>query len=103
MLVSSRDERHIADALVRLGTQTDLIGRSVTPNVPAAVADLAQRLAPLPERSRLLVLKVIRCGTRLALWCLYPQPRATCIENQLMRFPLAAEIHGREDLNVEEV
>ena len=93
MLVCRREERHVGHALVSLGREAYLIRRPVPPYVPASVADLAQ-LARIvsSKRGRLLVLKVVRSRTCLALWCLYPEPGATRVEYKLVRLSPAAEV-----------
>ena len=57
-----------------------------------AVAHLAQIHAQLLEARRLDVLKVILGRARDALRCLYPEPRAASVEDQLMRLVLAAKV-----------
>jgi hypothetical protein len=40
---------------------------------------------------------------RVAIRCLYPEPGASCIEDQLVRFLLASEVHSGKNLDVKEV
>ena len=103
MLVGRSDERHGADALISFSAQADLVCRPVPPDVPTTIAHLAQRAGALPKTRRLPVLEVIGRGARLTLRCLYPEPGAARVEDQLVGLPLAPEVHCRENLYVEEV
>ena len=40
---------------------------------------------------------------RFTIRCLYPEPGAARVEDQLVGLPLAPEVHCRENLYVEEV
>jgi len=71
--------------------------------VTTAIADLAKVRAHLPECLRLNVLEVVLGGAGRTLRCLYPEPGAARVEDQLMRLVLTAKVDGREDLNIEEV
>ena len=41
--------------------------------------------------------------TRVAVGCLYPEPGAARVEDELVRLVLTAEVHGRKYLDVEEI
>ena len=38
-----------------------------------------------------------------AIRCLYPEPGAASVKDELVRLPLTAKVHCAEDLNVKEV
>ena len=103
MLVGSGDEGHIVDALIVRCAQADLVSGTVAPDVVTAVTHLAELCAHLFESFRLNVVEGIFGSTGRTLWRLYPEPRAACVEDQLMWLMSAAEVHCREDLDVEEV
>ena len=93
LLVCRCDECHVGYALIRLGGEAHLVGGSVSPDVPASIADLAQVARVVsPERRRLLILEVVRSRTCLTFWCLYPEPGAASVENQLVRLSFAAKV-----------
>jgi hypothetical protein len=68
-----------------------------------AIAYLTDLCILLLERRRLFVLEVVRSRARRALRSLYPEPGASCIEDQLVRFLLASEVHSGKNLDVKEV
>jgi len=103
LLVGRGDESHIFDALVCLGTETDRVLRSIAPDVATAIAYLTESLRLLLEKCRFFVLEVVRSRARRALRSLYPEPRTTCVEDQLVRFLLASKVHRRKNLDVKEV
>ena len=68
-----------------------------------SVAHLTELGADLFKRFRFDVFESVFRSTGRALWRLYPEPGATCVENQLMWLMATTKVHGREDLDVEEV
>ena len=68
-----------------------------------AIAYLTESLRLLFERCRFFVLEVVRSRARRALRSLYPEPGTTCVEDQLVRFLFASEVHSGKNLDVEEV
>ena len=104
LLIGRRYESHIGHALVRLGRQANLVRRSVAPDVPTTIAHLTQLTRAIPLKcGRLFVLEVIRSRASLTLRCLYPEPGATCVENELMWLSLASKVDCGKYLYVEEV
>ena len=104
LLIGRSDESHIGHTLVRFGRQANLVRRSVAPYMPTTIAHLTQLTRAIPlKRGRLFVLEVIRGRTSLTFRCLYPEPGATCIENELMWLSLASKVDCGKYLYVEEV
>ena len=93
LLVGSGDEGHIVHALVVRRAEADLVGGAVPPDVATAVTHLAELRAHLLESFRLNVVEGVFGSAGRTLWRLYPEPRAACVENQLMWLMSAAEVH----------
>ena len=64
LLVSRRDKGHTIDALIRLGTKTDQVGRTMAPYMTTSVAYLTELLRNLFITGRLGVLEVVCRRTR---------------------------------------
>ena len=103
LLVDCCNKRHLIDTLSSSISKAYLVCWSISPNSSGSVANLCYFLTSVCESNWLFVSKIICCGTCLALWSLYPEPRRPCIENELMRFLSTAKEYSRENLNVKEV